>query len=221
MLPDFHFSPRAIFLVLLFLMPAYSHAVENITISGLFKDKAIVSIDGRQRVLVVGKPSPEGVLLISANSKEAVLEIDGIRQTYGLGSHISSSYTGPAPGETVTIAPDSGGMYLVNGSINGFQVPLVVDTGATFVSMNKHEAKRIGLNYKLEGVESTAETASGISKIYLVKLKEVKVGNITLHDVDGAVHDNDFPTVILLGNSFLGKINLSREGRLLLLNNQP
>ena len=215
MLPDFHIPPRSIFLVLLFLMPAYSHAVENITISGLFKDKAIVSIDGRQRVLVVGKPSPEGVLLISANSKEAVLEIDGIRQTYGLGSHISSSFTGPAPGETVTIAPDDGGMYLVNGSINGFQVSFVVDTGATLISMNKHQAKRIGLDYKMKGVESTSETAAGYARIFLVKLNEVKVGNITVHDVDAAVHDDEFPTVILLGNSFLGRVNMVREGMLL------
>ena len=201
--------------LLLFSMP--SLAVEKITVVGLFKDKAIVIIDGNQQVLTAGQISPEGVKLISSNSTEAVLEIDGRQETYTMGTHISSEFTPAPPGTTVTIAPDRLGMYEVNGSINGFQVKFMVDTGATLISMNKHEAKRIGLDYKMEGIESLSETASGYSKIYLVKLKEVRVGDITLHDVPGSVHDSDFPTVILLGNSFLGKVNLSREGALLKL----
>ncbi|MGH8119318.1 MAG: TIGR02281 family clan AA aspartic protease [Gammaproteobacteria bacterium] len=194
-----------------------SNAVDKITVTGLFRDKAVVDIDGKQRVLAIGQTSPEGVKLIAADSKEAVLEVDGKQQAYALGSSISNNFTGPVAGETVTIAPDTGGMYLVNGSINGYEVSFVVDTGASLISMNKHQAKRIGLDYKMKGIETMTETASGYTKIYLVKLKEVKVGNITVNDVDGAVHDNDFPTVILLGNSFLGKVNLYREGMLLQL----
>ena len=190
-------------------------AAGKITIFGLFKDKAVVLIDGKQHVLTVGDTGPEGIKLISASSQEAVLEMNGVQQTYSLGAEISGSFTGPDAGETVTIAPDNTGTYQINGSINGFQVSFVVDTGATFVAMNKHQAKRIGLDYKMQGVESISETASGYAKMYLVKLKEVKVGNITLHDVDGAVHDGDFPSVILLGNSFLGKVNMNREGMLL------
>ena len=209
--------PRFVVLLLLSILTPCSSAVEKITVSGLFKDKAVVVIDGKQRVLAIGNTSPEGVKLISANSNEAVLEVDGKQQAYALGATISNKFTGPVAGETVTIAPDHGGMYFVNGSINGFLVGFVVDTGASLIAMNKHEAKRIGLDYKMKGVEGVSETASGHSKIYLVKLKEVKVGNITVNDVDGAVHDSDFPSVILLGNSFLSRINLAREGMLLQL----
>lgn len=211
---------RTIIVILLCIITPCSMAIEKITVSGLFKDRAVVIIDGTQRLLTIGKPSPEGVTLISANTNEAVLEIDGVQKSYELGREISSTFTGPAPGETVTIAPDNGGMYLVNGSINGFQVSFVVDTGATLISMNKHQAKRIGLDYKMQGVESTAETAAGYARIFLVKLNEVKVGNITVHDVDAAVHDDEFPTVILLGNSFLGRVNMVREGMLLQIKDQ-
>ena len=211
---------RTIISILLCIITPCSMAIGKITVSGLFKDRAVVTIDGTPRILTIGKPSPEGVKLISANSREAVLEIDGEQKTYGLGMEISSTFTGPPPGETVTIAPDDGGMYLVNGSINGFQVDFVVDTGATLISMNKHQAKRIGLAYKMQGVESVSETAAGYARIYLIKLNEVTVGNITVHDVEAAVHDDEFPTVILLGNSFLGRVNMVREGMLLQIKDQ-
>lgn len=192
-------------------------AIGKIDVVGLFPDKAVVRIDGKQHVLSVGQTSPEGVKLISSNSREAVLEIDGKQESYGLGTHISSTFEEPVAGKTVTIAPDTDGMYEISGSINGFQVNFVVDTGATLVSLNKNHAKRIGLNYKLEGKESLSQTASGYSKIYLVTLKKVRVGDIELSDVEGAVHDGDFPKVILLGNSFLNRVKLNREGALLLL----
>ena len=192
-------------------------ATDKITILGLFTDKAIVEIDGKQRLLKKGETSPEGVTLISANSREAVLEIDGKQDTYTLGTHIGTNYSGPPEGTIVTIAPDSTGMYEVNGSINGFQVRFVVDTGATLIFMNSDHARRIGLDYKMDGVESVTETASGYTKSYLVKLDKVRVGDIELHDVPGSVQEGEFPTVILLGNSFLGKVNLTRDGRILQL----
>jgi len=45
----------------------------------------------------------------------------------------------------------------------------------------------------------------------------VRVGDIVLNDVQGAVHDAEFPSVILLGNSFLGRVNMMREDKILQL----
>ncbi|MDQ7072880.1 MAG: hypothetical protein Q9N32_04445 [Gammaproteobacteria bacterium] len=42
----------------------------NIVVVGLFSDQAVVEINHQQRLLRVGKTSPEGVKLISANSKK-------------------------------------------------------------------------------------------------------------------------------------------------------
>src|SRR5690554_4054865 len=99
--------------LLFFLFPVISMAVEKITVVGLFPDKAVIKIDGKQYVLSAGETSPEGVTLISSSSREAVIEMNGEQQTYGLGTHISSSYEKPAAGQTVTVAPDSTGMYEV------------------------------------------------------------------------------------------------------------
>lgn len=193
------------------------NAVEEINIVGLFRDRAIVELDGVRRILVPGQVTPEGVVLISANSREAVIKINGIQHTYTLGNHISSSFQGPTGHKTVTIAPDSTGMYVVNGSINDFQVEFIIDTGASFISMNKHQARRIGIDYKMDGKKQLSSTASGLDKIYVVKLGKVTVGDIVLKDVQGAVHDSDFPQQILLGSTFLSRVNMQREGRLLKL----
>jgi aspartyl protease family protein len=157
----------------LFSGPQSVSAIDKLMVLGLFKDKAIVEIDGKRRVLSRGKTTPEGVRLITANSDQAVIEIYGEQGAYKVGTHISSSYVEASPQATVRIWPDAMGMYQVNGSINEFLVKFLVDTGATLVAMNKNQAKRLGLDYKLDGIASRMTTASGIAKAYYLTLKKV------------------------------------------------
>ena len=189
-------------------------AVEKITVLGLFKDKALVEIDGKRRLLHAGEPSPEGVKLISADSEQAILEVDGQRATYHLGSHIGSNFAAPES-PTVRIWPTTNKMYEVIGSINGYPVKFLVDTGATFISMNANEARRLGIDYRIVGEEAVSSTASGYAKIYLLQLARVRVGDIQLRNVNAAVHDGDFPEVALLGMSFLSRLDMNREGDVL------
>ena len=203
------------FVLFVCLAPSLANAVEKITVLGLFKDKAIVNVDGKQRVLSVGEPSPEGILLISANSEEAVMEVDGETASYGLGSHISTTFDPPPEGPVVRIWPDSYGMYSIIGNINSYPVTFLVDTGATLIAMNKNEARRLGLDYLVSGTPSKASTASGIVNTYHIKLDKVRVGDITLTNVDASVIDGNFPTEVLLGNSFLNRLEMRREGAML------
>lgn len=190
-------------------------AAEQVVVLGLFRERAVLSIDGTQRVLRAGETSPEGVRLIAADSDAAILEIDGRSASYALGAHILGEFAPPQAGRRVLVAPDPQGMYRVNGSINGFQAEFMVDTGATLVTMNRAQAERIGIDYRLDGTPAEAATASGIDRVHLVRLERVRVGEIELDDVAAAVHGGDHPLVILLGNSFLNRIDLRREGRLL------
>ncbi len=193
-------------------------AVEQIMVNGLFKDKAIVTIDGKRSVLRKGERAANGILLIKANSKEAIIEFNGEQKTYSLATPLGSNHTQKAKNSSnqkVVVITDAGGLYQVSGSINGFSVRFIVDTGASVVSMNSNVAKRLGIDYKLTGTESASYTASGIDKIYVVNLKRVRVGGIELRNVSGAVHEGAFPAVTLLGMSFLGKLNMKREGRVL------
>jgi aspartyl protease family protein len=48
-------------------------------------------------------------------------------------------------------------------------------------------------------------------RVYRVKVDVVKVGDIALNNVDALVHEADMPFV-LLGMSFLNRVEMRREG---------
>lgn len=203
-------------LLLLPLFPAV-FAVGKVNVLALFRDKAIIEIDGNRHTLAAGQQTESGVRLISANSKEALLEIDGIQQTYTLGVHIGSHYPAAGPGITVTIAPDGQGMYMVNGTINRHPIRFVVDTGATLIMLNHNEAARLGIDYRMTGEETLVNTASGNSKAWRVNLDSVRVGDIELNNIAAVVSNSEFPEIPLLGNSFLNALSIKRDGQLLQL----
>lgn len=196
------------------LFATHAHAVEQVIIVGLFKDKALLKLDGKQRLLRAGETSPEGVTLVSANSDAAVLEVNGKRSNYALGQQIGSDFSSPDQ-PSVSIWQGRYGMYEVTGSINGFTVAFIVDTGATLVSMSAREARRLGLDYRRLGKRSYSSTASGISQVFILTLDKVKVGDIELRNVAAAVHDGDFPQTTLLGMSFLGQLDMHRRDAVL------
>ncbi|HTT08938.1 MAG TPA: TIGR02281 family clan AA aspartic protease [Gammaproteobacteria bacterium] len=203
----------AVIFLLITALPAA--AVDKIDVVGLFKDKAVVEIDGRPQVLKVGETRADGIKLISANSKEAVIEIAGRQTTYQVGASTSIAAMAPPEGTIVQIGPDAQGMYLADGTINGYSVKFLVDTGATTLAMNRETAKRLGIDYRVDGKSGTARTASGIVKAYGVTLKKVTVGDIALNDVQAIVIDGDSPAEPLLGNTFLGRLDIKRSDKIL------
>ncbi len=195
----------------------YSMAVERLRVVALFSDKAMVEVDGKNRLLKKGKTSPEGVLLISADAKGAVLEIEGKRENYELGRHVSASYS-KAKTQDVRIWRDARGSYTTVGAINGRTVNMLVDTGASSVAMSEIEAKRLGIPYLLTGIVIRVSTASsGNVKGYRVVLDRVQVGDVLLRNVKGTVIEGDSPSEVLLGMSFLGQLQMENNGNVLLL----
>ncbi|MEJ2404329.1 MAG: TIGR02281 family clan AA aspartic protease [Candidatus Thiodiazotropha sp.] len=198
------------------LVAGTAGAVEHIVVEALFPDKAMVSIDGKRRLLKLEQPSPEGVLLISADSHEAVIEVDGERQTYPLDGHITTQFAQPDK-LTAKIWRNQSGAYTTVGSINGRTVNFMVDTGATAVAMHANEARRLGISYRIKGDPIYVNTASGTARAYDVVLDRVKVGDITLNQVRGFVIETDGPPRVLLGMSFLNRVTMQDQGDLLML----
>ena len=208
---------RAIGCTLLFTA-LHAHAAD-ISVNALFGGKAQISVNGGKPVMLsVGQTSPEGVKLISADSSAAVIEFQGKRQTLTPGG--SGRFGGaPASGNSsgsVTLTADTQGHYQTLGQINGGTVQFLVDTGATAIAMSSTRARQLGLNY-LKGERGYTQTASGKAAAYRITLDTVKVGDITLHNVDAVVLEGDALPVVLLGMSFLSRTEMKRDGQSLTL----
>jgi len=187
----------------------------DLQVKMLAKGSALIVIDGKQRMLRAGSVSPEGVKLISANGQHAIVEANGERLTLTLNRQIQTQFKTAAKTE-VRIASSHGGHHVTPGRINGMPVEFMVDTGATYVSMNYLEADRLGLDYRA-GEPLTMSTANGHTTAYRVVLNSVSVGDITLSQVVATVHTSTSPDIILLGNSYLGKLNIELDSGVLVL----
>ena len=191
-------------------------AAGRISVLGLFNNKAMVLIDGKQRMLALNQTSPEGVTLISTNGDSATLEIAGRRDVYPLGGQMGTG-SGAAKQTSVQIYRNPQGMYMSAGSINGYPVNFLVDTGATTVAMNSIQAKRMGIEFRMNGEPVTVNTASGVEQAYQVKLARVKLGDIELQNIDAVVLDGPSPSEVLLGMSFLGRMEIQNSGQMMQL----
>jgi aspartyl protease family protein len=185
-------------------------ASHKIKVLALFTDKAMLVIDGSQKILKKGQ-TYNGVKLISSDSEFAMLELHGEKKKFKLGTEISTSFKKADPGKELVIWKDMYDMFRIHGSINNFSVHFLVDTGATTIAMSSNTAKRIGLNYK-QGTPMQASTASGVTNGYQVKLDNVKVGHIQLYNIEAMILEGGFPTEVLLGQSFLSRIHMTRDG---------
>lgn len=206
-----------IFGLLLALVSPLSLAADMVVVLGLFKDKAVVNINGKQRSLSVGQVSPEGIKLISANSHEAVLEIAGKRKTYSLGDTQMGAASTTPDQTPVQLWPNPQGMYTALGSINGLPVNFLVDTGATLIALNAFHAEHLGIDYRRAGQRVLLSTASGVEQGYQVKLNRVRVGGIELRDIAAVVLEGPNPPEALLGMSFLGRVEMRNNGQIMQL----
>ncbi len=123
----------------------------------------------------------------------------------------------PAP-SVVTIPADASGHFFVQAAINGTQVRMMVDTGATGVVLSREDARRVGINPQPSDFTARTSTANGIVSVAPTVLKEVVVGEILVRDVLAIVHPDTRFQGSLLGMSFLSRLSLFEVsgGRLIL-----
>ena len=197
---------------LAFALIASAAAATDVNVIGLFRGKAVVVVNGsKPRTLNVGDATPEGVKLVSVDTEQAVLEIDGKRRSIGMGQSISVAALSTGGRAQATLAADTRGHFMATGQINGQSVHFLVDTGASMISMNASEARRLGVNY-LKGQRGYAQTANGPATVYKVRLDTVRVGDISVTDVDALVHDGNALPLVLLGMSFLNRVEMRHDG---------
>jgi aspartyl protease family protein len=190
--------------------------MQDLHVVALFKDRAVVVIDGSRHLLRAGETSPEGVRLVSADAAGAVFEYRGMTLKRRLDGRTRAAQGTPAAQE-YHVYRDSRGMYRSVGSINGLTVDFLVDTGASAIAMNAAQARRLGIDYLVEGSSAYVTTASDVVRGFKVTLDVVRVGAIELRNVDAIIMEGAQPQDVLLGMSFLGRLELVNEGNRLIL----
>lgn len=204
------------FTLLLLCGPGSVLAIESIEVQALLPGMVVVKIDGQRRTIKVNQTSPEGVRLVSADSKKARLAYDGKEKDYRLGNTVSMSFAVPRSHREQLFANDRG-MFMAPGSINGQPVKFLVDTGATTVALSEPQARRLNIPYRLEGKQTFTSTASGVAGAWHIKLKSVTLGSLRQQNVDAVVVQGTHPTMPLLGMTFLGHLKVQKEGNAMVL----
>ncbi|MEM8769221.1 MAG: TIGR02281 family clan AA aspartic protease [Pseudomonadota bacterium] len=190
-------------------------ATVPIEIVGLFKNTAVIRTGSGEKMLRVGETTRQGVTLISANAREAVVSFQGEQHRLGLSRQAVGNYT-EAEVNQISIPADNLGQYRIRGAINDRYVDFLVDTGASVVALSSADAQALGIDF-LRGERGTVQTAQGTAESYFLNLDKVTVAGITAYNVQAAVITGRYPVDILLGMSFLKQVSIQESGGVMTL----
>lgn len=181
----------------------------------LFSDKAMLQINGQNHVLKKGE-QVDGVTLLSAHGRAAIVQFEnGQQHTLTLNQSIQHAFKKPQ-NKSIRVYANQSGMFMLDGKINDQTTRFLVDTGATFIALSSSEAKRLGLDYQ-SGTRGVVQTASEQAPVWHIKLDRVKVGDISVSQVDAVVLQGSKPEINLLGMSFLQHLKLERNGAAMII----
>ena len=189
-------------------------AAADVGLSGVLGKKAVLVVNGKApRAFSVGQTTPDGVRVVEVGPDSAVIEVNGVRQMLRMGEHVVQQGTESKDAQ-IFLEADAQGHFYTQGLVNGRPVRMLVDTGATLVVIGMSDALSAGIDPE-RGQPIRVQTANGIARAWQIKLDTLRVGDITLHNVEAAVHENSMPTG-LLGMSFLNRMEMNRQGNQLI-----
>lgn len=184
---------------------------QTVTLQGMMGNRALLIIDGAKPRSMAPGESAGGVRVLSTSANQAVVSVNGRQITLRLGeAPVSVGGSPSAEGsDRIVLNADSRGHFFTQGSINNRPVQFMVDTGASDVALGQSEADRLGIEYK-SATTVQLSTANGLTQGWRLKLGSVRIGEITVYNVDAVVTPLPMPAV-LLGNSFLNRFNMRRD----------
>lgn len=117
-------------------------------------------------------------------------------------------------------AVDERGHVETFADIDGREMRVLVDTGASAVVLRESDARRAGYSFQGSDFTVPVNTANGQTHFARVQLREVELGDIRVRNVDALVGRDEDLATNLLGMTFLGRLESFRfEGRELILEN--
>lgn len=118
--------------------------------------------------------------------------------------------TAPAPRaaaatfNTIVYTANEHGHVIVEAAVNGARLRMLVDTGATLVTLTPEDARAAGIDPAGLTFTRRVSTANGTARMAPVMLREVRIEQLSVYDVPAAVLEN--LNFSLLGMSFLSRL---------------
>jgi aspartyl protease family protein len=109
--------------------------------------------------------------------------------------------------KVVVLTANPYGHFHADAEINGQQVELMMDTGATYVALSYETAQKLGLFPQNLRFTGRSTTANGVARVAQTTIASIRIGGITVKDVQAVVAEPGRMTQNLLGMSFIKQLS--------------
>jgi aspartyl protease family protein len=106
----------------------------------------------------------------------------------------------------VELSPDRNAQYATDMEINGARIHVLVDTGASHVLLTAEDAHAANIDPPASAYTAAVQTANGTAMLAPTRLRELRVGQISVSNVEALVARPGQTAISLLGMSFLRKL---------------
>lgn len=110
----------------------------------------------------------------------------------------------------VVIRRTEGGHFAVNAEVDGKRLPMLIDTGASQVTLTWEDAKKIGLKPETLRFSMPVTTANGTAEAAPVTIPELAIGPIVRKNIAAAVAQEGRLDTSLLGMNYLSSLSAVR-----------
>jgi aspartyl protease family protein len=107
----------------------------------------------------------------------------------------------------VILSANAYGHFNTQAEINGQEVEFMTDTGATYVALSYEAALKLGLATANLRFTGRSTTANGVARVASVILDSVRIGEITVRNVQAVIAEPGRMSQNLLGMSFIGRLS--------------
>lgn len=124
------------------------------------------------------------------------------------GAAASTGNPSPTDGSLAVVVVDGDlrGHFTVHPFVDGKRTTMLVDTGASLVSLTYEDALAAGYRVGARDFRSRMATANGVAAAAPIRIAEMRVGGITLRGVEAVVMQPGALGTSLLGMSFLRRL---------------
>jgi aspartyl protease family protein len=122
------------------------------------------------------------------------------------GTPIAGRLSGETDPNSVVILRNGGGHFGVRAEVDNEPMSLLVDTGATFVTLTPDDAAEIGIDPSTLDFVVPIQTANGTIRAASIRLERIAIGPIERENIPALVAPRGALDESLLGLSFLDKL---------------